>query len=576
MGLADLNTYSEEQIVFTDNRDATVLFLVPVPVDLEETKNSLIFNINNPYKIDEIIRPEVCLPTLSVNPIGLSGTTVAWATIPAGSTVTESNGVYTIDNIVDADTYEIVKNPTITVPSSFQGTFAYIVSVNYTTAAGSQTYAWQVNTDIPVAQLISTSAVVADALRLKSLESTLVVNSVMDPVDLAVEIEPAEFNITAGLTASVKVSRNVGLAPILPEFSLQATAEKIQPWQGFDISPYVNINDSRELFYQYSLPESQADLLGNWTSIRQVVTVDSGRVIHGYDAVGGFSRSIGTSYDSVSNPSDSFHSSGYSTFDATTFRANYQSGNPVHSDPLVGWLYYVPEYNYVGLVDYNFKVYVDGVLRTNYDGVIRVGSDFDGTQNANLPETIIDLYRDTYSPNSTKGDWKPSAYAAELHNRLDIYIVGGGGAGAGQNLSNPGGGDGGDITIISGITLTDTTSFSYSFGAGGIGSDNSGTSGTASTVTINGVTYTANGGSGGSSNSGPGANGANYANMPSAARVTFASYAGQGNIISVDPSRPSLYPGVHYTYRGAGGYPSTIDRGAHGSAGIIVTKTYRV
>ena len=41
MGLADLNTYSEEQIVFTDNRDATVLFLVPVPVDLEETKNSL-------------------------------------------------------------------------------------------------------------------------------------------------------------------------------------------------------------------------------------------------------------------------------------------------------------------------------------------------------------------------------------------------------------------------------------------------------------------------------------------------------------------------------------------------------
>jgi hypothetical protein len=373
MGLADLNAYSEQQIEFTDNRDATVLFLVPQPEDLEDTKNTLIFTINNPYTVDEIIRPEVCLPTFSVDVSGLSGTTVAWSTIPAGSTVTVSNGVYTIDNIVDVDTYEIVRYPTITVPSDFQGSFFYTVNVNYTTSAGLQTYSWQVNTDIPVAQLVSTSVLAALPMRIKALESSLAANFALLPVDLAVEIEPAEFNITAGLTASAKLRKDVGLAPMLPEFTLTATGTKIQPWKGYESGFFNNngllSNNSRNLFENYRLIPEDLALLGNWTSIRQVLTIDSGVIIHGdatenRDFTQG--RSVGTEYDNF----DLVATSGYTTFDATTFRVN-QPG--LYPNPLIGNIQYrPPTASFTGTVGYNFKVYVDGVLRTDYDGLITV------------------------------------------------------------------------------------------------------------------------------------------------------------------------------------------------------------
>lgn len=190
MGLADLNAYSEQQIEFTDNRDATVLFLVPQPEDLEFTATDTSFSVNNPYTIDEIIRPEVCLPTFSVDVSGVAGSTVAWSTIPAGSTVTVSNGVYTIDNIVDADAYDVVRYPTITVPGDFQGSFFYTVSVNYTTSAGLQTYSWEVGVQVPVAIMAATSGLTSTATRFRDTATDLLVETDINIIPNAIIVDP--------------------------------------------------------------------------------------------------------------------------------------------------------------------------------------------------------------------------------------------------------------------------------------------------------------------------------------------------------------------------------------------------
>ena len=565
-GFADLNSFSEEPIEFTDNRAANVIFSNPIAEDQAFDSLEFVFPVTRPYDIEEIIRPDVALVSYSIDVSGVPGVTVAWNTVPAGSTVTVNNGVYTINGIDDIAEWDIVKDPTITVPTSFQGSLFYTVSVNYTTADGPQTYQWQVGVYIPAAYANSEFTLAASVARLQPLGEITIVGGFTFRTDLSVTIEPAVFPATTSLTAVGKIDRALDIQPrYVTSIMAPVDAEVIHPWRYYETPPFVNTNSFGTVFGNYRFRPAEQDLLGNWTSVRQVVTVESGRIIHSDGVYDGFSRTVGTSYDDF----DIFRSNGYTTFDATTFRNN--TGPYLYLDPLVSKLYFVPEYNHVGNVNFNFKVYVDGVLRTDYDSYIRVGDPGFG-QPINAPREIIDVYDSSYS--TSYPTWKSSAYAAELHNRLDVYIVGGGGAGAGEDVSNPGGGDGGDINIITGIPLTSTTSFSFTFGAGGISSDGNGTAGTASTATINGVTYTASGGAGGFSNSGTGQNGANYASMPSSARNTaFAQYAGQGNIISFDPSQ---YPGVSSTFRGAGGYPNTVGRGGPGSRGIVVTRTYRV
>lgn len=592
MGLADLNTYSEEQIVFTDNRDATVLFLLPQPADLDRTENSLVFNINNPYKIDEIIRPDDCLPTLSVDVSGLSGTTVTWSTIPAGSTVTESNDVYTIDNIIDVDTYDVVKTPTITVPNDFQGTFVYTVSVNYITSSGVESYSWQVNTDIPVAQLSSATAFIANAMKLKSLESSLASEFIMPSVDLAIEMLPATFNATASLTSTAILRKNVGIAPMLPEFTLTATPTEITPYSNFAATLYrknaydVSFPNTSEPWLSYQLDES---VLPNYTSVRTILTVSDGLLLRSNgNQLSGEANLTGTNYNNQHN--HSIFSSG-STVDDVTYYPNQTSFYGANT--LRGVLFY-PPHNSTSDITYNLKIYIDGALRENYNGTLSYSS----TVNAPEPEGYIvpNLFDTVWnkvfvgslsvSGSNLISDPLPSAYARSYHNRIDLYVIGAGGGGSGTTVTateiaggasnGAGGGDGGNTAIFTAIPYTSNSVITFKPGAGGTGGSgaNNGTAGGSSIVTIDGTTYTATGGAGGQVGSAAGSNGTNQNLIPS--DISTPEYSDNSESGGLGGSADNGFGVSEKRGKGGNGAHYDVYTGNTGGHGMVFYRTYRV
>lgn len=155
-GLTDLNTYSEEELDFTDDRSPTVIFAFP---EAEDQETVILLDGNTtaptPYEIVEIVNPSSANVRYEINVSGVTGTTVAWDPIPAGCTVTSASGIYTIDGIDSIATWDIVKSPTITVPASFNGSFFYTITIYYTTSSGLQTYSYDVGIYVPVGYLES-------------------------------------------------------------------------------------------------------------------------------------------------------------------------------------------------------------------------------------------------------------------------------------------------------------------------------------------------------------------------------------------------------------------------------------
>lgn len=208
---ADLNAYSEELIEFTDNRPANVLFTIPgEPDDLEFTLLSYTFTLQRSIDIIEIIQPQTTDVVFSVNVSGVPGTTVTWPTIPAGSTVTNLGGVYSIDGIDTVSIWETVRAPTISVPTSFNGSFFYICTISYTTDQGRQSVSWQVGTFIPVALFQTVSTQTTQPSRVRFLTNQTLTAGFTIPT---ADIEISGFNAPEETDWYAEQSNNITGAP---------------------------------------------------------------------------------------------------------------------------------------------------------------------------------------------------------------------------------------------------------------------------------------------------------------------------------------------------------------------------
>lgn len=160
---ANLNTYSDTSINYTDNRPADVFFSIPEPENQTTTVTDSSAAIFRPYEILDIVQPATTSVEYSIDVSALTGATITWPTTPSGSTVTESSGTYTIDGIDTVAIWDIVKDPNLNIPDTLQGTYTYTVTISYTNTRGAQTYSYDVEAYIPVAKLNSVFSVSSTA-----------------------------------------------------------------------------------------------------------------------------------------------------------------------------------------------------------------------------------------------------------------------------------------------------------------------------------------------------------------------------------------------------------------------------
>jgi hypothetical protein len=122
--LTDLNSHSRTIIEVSDSRpsgvvldrnpaaiqdqkvEAAVNITVPTAVDILEVVNYATADVR--FKIT-IVTPSPALPT----------TSVSWAVIPSGLTLTTSGQEYTISGIKTAAEWNLIKNPTWIIPSGY-------------------------------------------------------------------------------------------------------------------------------------------------------------------------------------------------------------------------------------------------------------------------------------------------------------------------------------------------------------------------------------------------------------------------------------------------------------------------
>ena len=157
--LQELNTFANGTVTFTDSRPSDVIFNFPTAVNLtDQSITTQTFTLQRTIDIIEIIQPTQTLITFEIDVSAISGTTVAFGSLPAGVTVTSSGGVFTVSGIDSVSDWEAVRAPTITLPrSDHQGAFEYTCTISYTNDGSRRNQQWSVGTFKTVAVLSSTS-----------------------------------------------------------------------------------------------------------------------------------------------------------------------------------------------------------------------------------------------------------------------------------------------------------------------------------------------------------------------------------------------------------------------------------
>jgi hypothetical protein len=141
--LQDLNN-GVDQIEFTDPRPANVVFDRTTATNQTVTHNEGTSHVL-PVGIEilEIINYQTTNANYTVDVREVAGTTVTWATIPTGLTLTNTTpGLYVISGIKTPEQWQIIRNPTVTPPSNYYGTFYYYNTIYYQN--GTQGKTWNV------------------------------------------------------------------------------------------------------------------------------------------------------------------------------------------------------------------------------------------------------------------------------------------------------------------------------------------------------------------------------------------------------------------------------------------------
>lgn len=199
--LTDLNTAGSALIDFTDERDIGPIFDRPFANNVDQALSFVYeYTIDPTINIIDIIRPTDVNISYIVDVSPFPGTVVSWTTIPTGCTLTENGGVYTISGINSVEQWNIIKTPTITLSTDFQGFFYYNVTISWNSSFGQKTKSWQVGYFIPVSIMETISNVSSKGTAFYTVQLTLEAN-----FNFEASIVSAPMFVNSDLTVSAEV-----------------------------------------------------------------------------------------------------------------------------------------------------------------------------------------------------------------------------------------------------------------------------------------------------------------------------------------------------------------------------------
>lgn len=168
--LTELNAYVNDlTLEYTDQRLANVTFDRVSAVNQSQiVDEGFTFLPKLGIEITEVINSAVSQPYYQIDISNLTGATLTWPTLPSGVTATTpSTGVYRVSGIGSKEEWDQIKQPTISLPSNFNGLYTYSSVIGYFNAAdGNLTQSWTTSLFInditflttPIEQIYSVSS----------------------------------------------------------------------------------------------------------------------------------------------------------------------------------------------------------------------------------------------------------------------------------------------------------------------------------------------------------------------------------------------------------------------------------
>ena len=238
--LSELNSFANQSLELTDGRPARVIFDRSQPlaqiIDLDD--GNLTETVPNGTEIIEIInystanvRYRVSVKSAIGTP--LTASTVTWASLPTGVTVTESPAdTWTVTGITSVADWDAVKTPTWTLPSDFASAYNwfYLESsiIYYDEDLGRDVTVTYDVYDInyyPDLQLFSNFDITPNAA--KTVRTTVALSAAGFILELGTRLRLADAALTS--TATVFCETAPIKEPELPVFSAAFTQSSITP-----------------------------------------------------------------------------------------------------------------------------------------------------------------------------------------------------------------------------------------------------------------------------------------------------------------------------------------------------------
>lgn len=208
--LTQLNNYvGSLTIDYTDVRAADVIFNINTPINQSTiVDQGFTFQSSVGIDITEVKNPGTANVSYTIQVTNVPGTTVSWASTPAGTTVTNpSPGTYTISGIDSYTIWDAVKYATIDTPDIYYGTFTYTSTINYTTATlGAQSKSWTTTVVVNQVTFLTTPSNFtynpSSTQKIENTASIIDVDSSYPAVTWTVTITPSDTASITNFTTS--------------------------------------------------------------------------------------------------------------------------------------------------------------------------------------------------------------------------------------------------------------------------------------------------------------------------------------------------------------------------------------
>ena len=238
--LSQLNAFAATNINVTDNRLAKVKFdrVRPLlPLDQSAQRSTLTVTVNPGINIVEIIKFATANVRLRVKTIKgdtdpIATSTVAWASLPTGVTLTTGTNVYTLSGINTVAAWEAIKSFSWTVSSDYTTKplfFLNIAIVYYDESLGTDVDV-DFNAYDPdnyyVAKLSSSATLVANNTRIKRAVANLTSSVTVSAQEGRIKNAVANLTSTATLTANV-LDLDLATANLTSQFTVTASINKL-------------------------------------------------------------------------------------------------------------------------------------------------------------------------------------------------------------------------------------------------------------------------------------------------------------------------------------------------------------